>query len=341
MRYTKYFSIVTLFLIFVFSSCSQLQDDITLPTKVSVHGTDALVKASSSFHGKMLIDKSFDGCKQCHAQNFSGGTAEVSCATSNCHPAIIVHTKDLMNPSSSQFHGKFIASKKWDMSQCRQCHGSNYGGGVTSPSCYTCHKQPGGPEACNTCHGDFTSPLSIAPPRALNNAISTTDPGVGAHTIHIKDAKIGNTVACNECHVVPQKFSSAGHIDDTNRAEVIFGNLANFGPTKGDYNFTTFKCANTYCHGNFSLNQSTSKYPFAFSADKMTGNNFNAQWNKVDGTQGRCGTCHGLPPTGHIPFELKSCATCHTGIVDSKGNIIDSKKHINGKIDVFGESYSY
>ena len=43
------------------------------------------------------------------------------------------------------------------MKQCQQCHGSNYNGGTAQSSCYNsgCHNTPGGPEACNTCHGDF------------------------------------------------------------------------------------------------------------------------------------------------------------------------------------------
>jgi hypothetical protein len=37
-----------------------------------------------------------------------------------------------------------------------------------------------------------------------------------------------------------------------------------------------------------------------------------------------------------MPATIEFCGTCHTGIVDAEGNIIDTDKHINGEINVFG-----
>ncbi len=335
MRFSKYF--ILLFIVSLFSfACSELQNDIVTPSKVSVHGANVMLKTAPSFHGKVLTNNNFDGCKTCHASNLKGGTAKVDCTTSNCHPGIPVHTANIMNPTSNQFHGKFIENDNWSMSKCTQCHGDNYNGGLVSPTCYSCHKNPGGPEACNTCHGDFSNVLLIAPPRSLSNAIATTDASVGAHTNHLRNTKVGATVACNECHVIPSSLNSAGHLDGIPKAEVKFGTLSNTGNVLGTYNSSTSTCSNTYCHGNFNFTKAGSTYPFAYTADKMSGNNFTPQWNKVDGTQAKCGSCHGLPPVGHMASELKACVTCHQGIVDSRGNIVDATKHINGKINVFG-----
>jgi len=336
MRSIKFYSFLLLAVGLFSFGCSELQNDVTLPTKVGVHGPDVLVQAADSFHGKKLIGTNLNACRQCHAKDLSGGTASVGCSTSNCHPTITVHTADIQNPTSQNFHGKYIAGKNWDMSGCVQCHGSTYAGGVASPTCNTCHTQPEGPEACNTCHGDFTKASSVAPPRALNNAIVTTDPGVGAHTFHLSEINDASKVACNECHIVPTKFASAGHIDNSAKAEVTFGSFTNRGPSKGSYNASNNTCANTYCHGNFEFSKATSAYPFVYTEDKMTGNNYSPKWTKVDGTEGKCGTCHGLPPTGHQAQSLKSCATCHTGVVNNLGKIIDPTKHINGKVNVFG-----
>lgn len=331
---TKTFYILVIIVGFIISSCSDLKDDLTLPTKIGVHGPNALITQSPSFHGKILGESKLDGCRQCHAANLDGGTAQVSCL--NCHPALSIHNKSINDFSSPNFHGKYIASKNWNMTECQKCHGEYYAGGLSSPTCYNCHKDAGGPEACNTCHGDFTKTNLVAPPRALNNAVSTTDPGVGAHTLHLTQIKIApQNVKCSECHIVPTNFRSPGHIDSSPKAEVIFKNQ----PASSKYDFTTFKCSNTYCHGNFEFTKASAKYSFVYTADKITGNNFSPQWNKVDGTQAACGTCHGLPPTGHQTQSLSACSTCHTGVVDSKGNIIDNKKHMNGKINVFGEEY--
>ncbi|MEW6507956.1 MAG: CxxxxCH/CxxCH domain-containing protein [Bacteroidota bacterium] len=337
MRYTKFYLLIVLMLGMVFSSCSEIQDEITPPESISVHGFGFMQKSSNNFHGKKLVEGSMESCKECHAQNYGGGTAKVSCSTNNCHPGITVHTANIMNPNSTQFHGSFISARAWNMAQCTQCHGSNYEGGIVSPTCNSCHKSPAGPEACNTCHGDFGNATKIAPPRALDRSIVTTNPAVGAHSEHLYNTKIGAAVLCNECHKVPSGLFTTGHVNDgTSKAEVIFGSLSNKGSVNSSYDFTSNKCSNTYCHGNFTFSKANSIYQFAYTEDEMVGKNFSPDWKKVDGSQSACGTCHGLPPQGHVPSELKSCATCHQGVVDNKGKIIDKTKHINGQINVFG-----
>lgn len=333
MKYIKFYFILIAALSLTFFSCSDIQDEITPPEKLSVHGKESMVKTSASFHGKQLVDGKMESCKLCHASNYSGGTAKVSCL--DCHAAINVHTAEINNPLSEKFHGKFIANINWDLTKCTQCHGSNYAGGIVSPKCTTCHNQPDGPEACNTCHGDFSNPSKISPPRAINGTTETSNPGVGAHSIHLVESDIAKATQCNECHIIPNKFNSAGHIDNTQRAEVIFGTFSSSGISSPSYNFSDNKCSNTYCHGNFEFKKENSNYQFGYVEDKITGNNFQPVWNKVDGSQGGCGTCHDLPPKGHIESQLKSCGTCHVGVVDKYGKIIDKTKHINGKIDLF------
>jgi hypothetical protein len=361
-----------------------------MPEQVAIHGKEAMVITSAQFHGRQLVDGSLESCKQCHSSNFSGGTAMLSCSSGDCHPNIAVHQSGInnptstnfhgkyisnynvsmntcnqchgenfsggivspacanchegitvhkdgvVNPASTNFHGKFIAADNWDMTACKSCHGNNYAGGVASPTCNSCHKNSGGPEACNTCHGDFSNLQNIAPPQALNNGATTDVPGVGAHTIHLTNVKIAQNVQCAECHSVPNNLASQGHIDNTPRAELKFGTFTSSGIGTPSYSYSTYKCNNTYCHGSFEFLKSNSNYPFIYTADKMVGNNYNPVWNKVDGSEATCGTCHGLPPTGHENHPLNACGTCHPGVVDNRGNIIDKTKHINGKIDVFG-----
>lgn len=331
MKYLKFY--VILFLGLIAFSCSDIQDEITPPEKISVHGKEVMNKTSANFHGKKLVDGNMESCKQCHASNFSGGTAKVSCL--NCHSAINVHSSEINVLTSEKFHGKFIANINWDLTKCSQCHGNNYAGGIVSPSCNTCHKQQNGPEACNTCHGNFENSSIIFPPRATNGAKEVSDFRVGAHQSHLVKSDIATATQCTECHKVPEKFNSDGHIDNTPRAEVIFGSFSSSGVSAPAYNFNDYKCSNTYCHGNFEFKKENSEYQFAYVDDKIMGNNFQPVWNKVDGSQATCGTCHDLPPKGHIEAQLRSCGTCHVGVVDKYGKIIDKTKHINGKIDLF------
>ncbi|MGK9477744.1 cytochrome c3 family protein [Melioribacter sp. OK-6-Me] len=331
MKYIKYYLVLSL--IFVLAACSDVQEEITPPAQMSVHGTGFLSQSSDNFHGKKLTDNSMESCKQCHASNYSGGTSGVSCV--NCHPAINVHVDGILLPNSDNFHGRFIAATNWNLSQCAQCHGENYTGGYSSPQCTNCHNKAGGPEACTTCHGDFYKGDNIAPPQATNNAKKTTDPAVGAHQAHLNASILSNQVACTECHIIPSYFEAPGHIDNTQHAEVLFGAFSSSGPSNPSYDFVNNTCRNTYCHGNFEFKKENSEYQFIYTADKITGNNFSPKWNQVDGSQSACGTCHGLPPTGHESYEIRACGICHEGIVDKYGNIIDKSKHINGRIDLF------
>jgi len=277
---------------FVLISCSEIQPDITPPTKVSLHK---------------------EGVK---------------------------------DPASPNFHGQLVKQNNWNLKVCQQCHASNYTGGTAKASCLDCHRLPGGPEACNTCHGDYSNPFSIAPPRDLSGGISETSRGVGAHTKHLGGNQIGGVVECSVCHNIPRGYSDVGHIDDSPSAEVIFSGLAVKNVSSNPvYNYSQISCSNTYCHGNFSFSKDASSYKFAYTQDQMIGNNSSPIWNKVDGTFLKCNSCHGKSeadpsPVGHINSSLTDlnnnpCANCHPGVVDYQGNIIDKEKHINGKINVF------
>lgn len=256
---------------------------------------------------------------------------------------ITLHKEGVNNPASPNFHGKLVAQNNWDLKSCQQCHAANYSGGVTQSSCLSCHRYPGGPEACNTCHGDFTNPYSIAPPRDLSGNISPTSRGVGAHIKHLIGNELGSEIECSTCHLVPRSYYDNSHIDNSPYAEVIFSGLAVKGTTSSNqptYNYQQISCSNTYCHGNFSYSKNQSSYQWAYTQDQMVGNNTAPVWNIVDGSFNSCNSCHGKSatdpsPIGHINSTISGCANCHPTVVDNQGNIIDKEKHINGKINVF------
>jgi predicted CxxxxCH...CXXCH cytochrome family protein len=270
-------------------------------------------------------------------------------------PKLSIHDDGIVNPTSPNFHGNIVRSANWDMKQCQQCHSANYSGGTAGTSCYNsgCHNTPGGPEACNTCHGDFVNPLLVSPPRALSGAILPSERGVGAHTKHLSGNQMGKAVECTECHTIPNGFSDPIHIDQTPGAELVFGSFTrmatnipggfNYQPSLGNFNpnptFDTNSgsCSNTYCHGYFK-----------------NGNLNNVVLFTAQTTGAACGTCHGDPATGNpLPKTVaeggthppnQNCATCHTGIVEVNGNtytILDKNKHMNGKLNIFGNEETY
>jgi len=303
---------------------------------IAVHKDSLNNVASPNFHGKSMAANNWDlnQCQQCHSTNFEGSPISPSCLT--CHPSINVHREGINDPASENFHGKFIASNSWDLMQCRQCHAADYSGGFVSSSCLTCHTQKDGPEACNTCHGDFSDPSKIAPPTDISGNTSTTIKSVGAHSKHLLDNTLGNKVSCGSCHQTPQSVYDAGHMDSQLPAEVLLKETATlFGASDASYNDNSATCSNTYCHGNFVFykDSAVTTNQFAYASDRMIGISNAVDWTKIDGTQIQCGTCHGLPPEGHIQVPLNACYQCHRDVIDKQGNIIDKNKHINGVKD--------
>ncbi len=360
MKLKNLFLILPFSLLF-FISCSELNKDIpTTSPNLSVHKEGFVDPASPDFHGYVFAGTdslSFLDCAQCHASNFSGGTAKAACT--DCHISITVHKDGIINPQSPNFHGTFISSViGWKIQECGTCHSSDFSGGIASPTCLSCHTYEGGPEACNTCHGDFADTSKIAPPKSLSGAILSSERGVGAHTKHLSENVLGKAVECTQCHTVPNSFSDPIHIDQTPGAELVFGDFAklstnviggfNYQSSLGDFNpdpsfdFTAGTCANTYCHGYFKNGNLDNVVLFTAQSDGSA-----------------CGTCHGDPATGnplpktpsqggvHPPNQNCASVFCHGDVVaidyttTQIYTIIDKNKHINGKLNWSGTELTY
>ncbi len=341
-RNLKYILVFIFAVLFV--ACSELKNNIPAAPEDKTHGEGVFDPSSSDFHGKLAADSQngMASCQHCHAADYSGGIADVGCNSVGCHTSINVHVDGINDPANNDFHGSFIKGNMWDMTDCQTCHSSDYSGGFTSPSCVECHTSSDGPEACNTCHGNFDDISMIAPPRDLDKNTVTTSPGVGAHSIHLYENNLGMEIPCVTCHQVPQNVYDQGHVDSELPAEIIFTQLAlvNNGVNSA-YSYEQSTCSNTYCHGNFIYTKDSApdSLKFAYESDQISGNNSSVVWNQVDGTQAPCGSCHGLPPEGHIMVSSTSCGRggiCHPGVVDFDGNISDPTKHINGEINVAG-----
>ncbi len=301
-------------------------------------------KASQNFHAISLRQGGDDltSCKACHGANLAGTplSNNLSCLTSGCHGEGGVHPEGWADPASPKFHAVTIRQINWSITHCTVCHATDYSGTPLSNnvSCNQsgCHvAADGGPKACYTCHGNPAT-KAVNPPVGLSGSSASSDPGVGAHVIHLAGGTLtGTVVACASCHNVPASFDAPGHIDANDptpgRAEVFLTDTLAAIVTLGRvnlpvaYNPATHKCENTYCHGNFT-----------------NGNNFQPQWNGTD--QAKCGTCHGDPATGNpMPksphFQIATCSVCHTETMNSDNlTIKDKSKHMDGKLEVYGNT---
>lgn len=268
-----------------------------------------------------------------------------------------VHPEGIKSRSSVNFHGKLIKSKNWDMSECKSCHGGTFTGNGEAKTCYPCHSQPAGPNACNTCHGDFSNPSMIYPPQDLMDRDSSET--VGAHAVHMEGLGNGPSLVCGDCHVVPATAGAAGHLDNTPGAEIVYSAKSSISTNVSGHQYyvsslptnvpnprfvsiayrgsTAKGCADSYCHGSFK-----------------NGNTDNVAVWKAGAEGATCGSCHGdvatgnpLPKTsangGNHP-NVQNCSFCHADVVSVSGTtytIIDKAKHINGKLNVYGTEVDY
>jgi hypothetical protein len=185
----------------------------------------------------------------------------------DAQPAHGVHPTGYVDETSENFHGKDIVRRDYDLKLCTKCHGDDYRGGGAGVSCMKCHTD--GPTACYTCHSER--------------------PTTKSHPSHA-------TLACTECHVVPDRWDAPGHFD--NGPTVTFGALASL---RTQTSFADGTCT-VYCH----------------QSSKPT-------WGATP--TGSCSACHGAPPASHAQSQ---CASCHPasaphvdGIVQV-GNACDS-----------------
>lgn len=283
---------------------------------------------------------------------FGVGCAELQTESPSVNSSDLkVHAAGWKNPGSEAFHGVAIEQANWSMQNCKSCHGGRFDGGKVEVSCLTCHTKPGGPEHCSTCHGG----LGASPPRSIAGESSPAIRGVGAHAIHLSGSSISDAISCGECHSVPGSVSDAGHLDMTRPADVLLAStLANTTTNESHtvdydlqlplvepnsaYDAEHLTCGSTYCHGDFK-----------------NGNAFSPVWNDPSGVQMACGTCHGdtsrpagagraLPRTseaGGTHPNSTSCSACHSGVIDANGVIVNKSKHINGKLNVFGQERDF
>jgi hypothetical protein len=133
-----------LFVLIVFS-CSDLKNSLPVASngEIKIHDAGWNDPLSSSFHGTVLKSQQFDlsKCVSCHAKTFNGGTSGIKCFT--CHVSYPHKTGWSNDTSSINFHGNYLLARLDSMVSCSSCHGTDYTGGTSGKSCFSCH--PGYP----------------------------------------------------------------------------------------------------------------------------------------------------------------------------------------------------
>jgi len=212
-----------------------------------------------------------------------------------------------------------MQNNNWDLGSCFNCHSGHerpteidFGGGCDSPFC---HSLPLGPQACNTCHGNFSgdpnNPVNWAPAKGLRGETESSNKAVGSHNIMLqnREDRVTRVVECNNCHVVPEHWDDPGHINDDTpgRVELTFSFPADADSSEPVYNYDNQTCSSVYCH---------------WGEEKT--------WTNPD-SETECGSCHLLPPH-YETITWTQCQFCHDEVWSDDG-LIDQSRHVDGTVD--------
>lgn len=176
-------------------------------------------------------------------------------------------------------------------------------------------------DRCSSCHGDPRRAgdelARAAPPRDLFGQSAVSYPGVGAHQFHVAETSTHAAIPCDECHRVPERVGSPGHIDDGGPAEISFGALSQAEQRAPAYDFRTRTCRDSYCHGEAR--------PI---------------WTSPRDSDAACGSCHGLPPPLPHP-QSDRCSACHGDVIDDSRRFLAPARHPDGVVDLSASDCSF
>ena len=288
-----------------------------IPNQVGDQGHLGEAPAELTFGGRATTggltpawDRTSETCSStyCHGGTLHGGSANKPKWTQ----------VDGSQAGCDSCHGFPPATPHPDSFECGTCHTETIGadGTIAHPEKHIDGKVEVSGQSCNSCHG---SEQNAAPPKDRSGGTSTTLVTVGAHQAHL-GSQLTTPVRCSECHIVPSQVGSPNHVDSA-PAELTFGGRATTGGLTPAWDRTSETCSSTYCHGG-TLHGGSANKP---------------KWTQVDGSQAGCDSCHGFPPATPHPDSFE-CGTCHTETIGADGTIAHPEKHIDGKVEVSGQS---
>ncbi len=356
-------------MILLLASCADertLSGPCTTDCTVDVHAPGILDPASPNFHGAVLRAANWDFplCAKCHGDDFSGGTAKVSCLGCHREGPTACTTCHAAGPTSNAH--PFHAAKAVACSACHVVPARWDDGHITKPVTVTfgvlagparwdgetctnvyCHGT-GSPRwnapatgACTTCHGN-------PPASHVRDDCASCHPRSAPHVDGIVQLGTG----CNGCH---GSLASNAPPNDLagNRFTTAIGVGAHQAHLQGSARLSApVPCATCHLVPTQLGSPGHIDTPAPAEVDLGLGWDRTAQtcasatchgnarpvWTSTG--QVFCGSCHGVPPASAphtAAMTLTMCASCHPRTIDAAGTIIVSggtSEHINGRVDL-------
>lgn len=175
----------------IISGCGTANDDAPFDADAKKHAagwTENHVAASQ---------KNSTSCQECHGSDLSGGISKISCAECHMGGSYSAHPLAWATPLALNHSGYVISS---GASGCANvsCHGANLLGGVTGPSCTSCHL--GGTMAIHP--ADWAGVISTKHGEYANANTTSSCANMYCHGTGLLG--IANiSPACNVCHAMP------------------------------------------------------------------------------------------------------------------------------------------
>jgi predicted CxxxxCH...CXXCH cytochrome family protein len=236
------------------------------------------------------------------------------CSDSYCHGAV---SAPWNAPRSSQevcgsCHGLPPALPHPQSDRCSACHGKvvDAARNIVRPELHVDGQVQYSEGRCSLCHGAGDDP---APPRDTHGNSAPSEVGVGAHGAHLA-SRLGRSLACEECHRVPERVADEGHIQGL-PARVQLTGVATTEERKPAWHAASRTCSDSYCHS--PTPGSVASSPSWVSAQSLS-----------------CTSCHGNPPPLPHP-QASQCSACHGATVGADNQtIIELARHADGRVDV-------
>lgn len=136
-------------------------------------------------------------CKECHGAGLDGGIAKVSCTACHLGGPTIIHPSTWTSPIALD-HSPYVASQGTSGCSNINCHGANLLGGVTGPSCSSCHI--GGPTSSHP--SDWAGSISTKHGEYVNVNGTQSCANVYCHGADLLGI-VNISPPCNVCHAMP------------------------------------------------------------------------------------------------------------------------------------------